>query len=178
MVASLAREELCQAGEGLFNPISRHRQVYIDFQVFIYWICAPYRFFGSFIGELKYGKRQARLETRSAEDRRWPQVISQMEATFHAIIRRFTGLISWFLFFWSLDSVLVCFSSVFFPDWYGLEIRINICCKISLVQLYVPALGIAKDWSLKISSIRTHEWLSITATHRILIELWLRAKLN
>ena len=68
MVASLAREELCQAGEGLFNPISRHRQVYIDFQVFIYWICAPYRFFGSFIGELKYGKRQARLETRSAED--------------------------------------------------------------------------------------------------------------
>ena len=100
MVASLAREELCQAGEGLFNPISRHRQVKIDFQASKYRICAPYRFFGSFIGELKYGKiRQARLETLSAEEPRWPQVISQMKATFHAIIRRFSDLISWFLFF-------------------------------------------------------------------------------
>ena len=139
MVASLAKEELCQAGEGLFNPISRHRQVQIDFQVFKYWICAPYRFFGSFIGELKYGKRQARLATRSTEEPRWPQVISQMEATFHAIIRRFSDLISWF----GLSSSV--FLKRFSPRLIWFSIPINICCKINLVQLYVPAMGIAKD---------------------------------
>lgn len=128
MVASLAKEELCQAGEGLFNPISRHRQVQIDFQVFKYCICAPYRFFGSFIGELKYGKRQARLATRSTEEPRWPQVISQMEATFHAIIRRFSDLISWFLFFevWTqFQCVFEAFFSqigmVQYPDQHFLQ---------------------------------------------------------
>lgn len=86
-----------------------------------------------------------RLETRSAEEPRWLQVISQMEATFHAIIRRFSDFNIVVLIFLKFGLSSSVFFKRFFSRLVWFSIPINICCKISLVQLYVPALGIAKD---------------------------------
>ena len=57
-------------------------------------------------------------------------------------IFRFNIVVLIFLKFGLSSSV---FLKRFSPRLVWFSIPINICCKISLVQLYVPAMGTAKD---------------------------------